>query len=55
MGPDHPHTLNSRNNLAYAYRAAGRFEEALKVIKTPLGPEDKQNGTEEDPDRETGD
>ena len=24
LGPDHPHTLASRNNLATAYRAAGR-------------------------------
>jgi hypothetical protein len=24
LGPDHPDTLNSRNNLANAYRAADR-------------------------------
>ena len=28
LGPDHPDTLNSRNNLATAYRAAGRTGEA---------------------------
>ncbi len=26
LGPDHPHTLASRNNLALAYQAAGRTE-----------------------------
>jgi hypothetical protein len=28
LGPDHPDTLNSRDNLATAYQAAGRTEEA---------------------------
>jgi hypothetical protein len=28
LGPDHPDTLTSRNNLANAYRAAGRTEKA---------------------------
>ena len=26
LGPDHPHTLNSRNNLAAAYRAADQAD-----------------------------
>ena len=26
LGPDHPHTLTSRNNLAAACRAAGRAD-----------------------------
>ncbi len=26
LGPDHPDTLGSRNNLAAAYRAAGRAD-----------------------------
>jgi hypothetical protein len=28
LGDTHPDTLNSRNNLVYAYRAAGRLAEA---------------------------
>ena len=55
LGPHHPDTLISRINLAGAYLAAGRFEEAVKVIKTPSDSEDEQDGTEEAPDRETGD
>ena len=55
LGPHHPHTLASRNNLAKAYRAAGRFEDADKLFETPSGSEDEHNGTEEDPDQETGD
>jgi hypothetical protein len=46
LGPDHPSTLGSRNNLANAYRAAGRTEEAvtlheqvLAVRQRVLGPE----------------
>ena len=33
LGPDHPDTLASRNNLAYAYRAAGRLEEAITLYE----------------------
>ena len=55
LGPNHPHTLTSRNNLAEAYRAAGRIEDAEKLFETPSDSEDEQNGTEDDPDRETGD
>jgi tetratricopeptide (TPR) repeat protein/tRNA A-37 threonylcarbamoyl transferase component Bud32 len=46
LGPDHPDTLTSRNNLAGAYLAAGRtaeaialFEGALKVWEAKLGPD----------------
>ena len=45
LGPDHPDTLVSRNNLAVAYRAAGRTAEAialheatLKLREAKLGP-----------------
>ena len=55
LGPHHPHTLISRDNLAGAYRAAGRFEDADKLLETPSDSEDEQDGTEEDPDRETDD
>ncbi|MFC7533029.1 tetratricopeptide repeat protein [Actinoplanes sp. GCM10030250] len=30
LGYDHPETLTSRNNLAYAYQTAGRVDEAIK-------------------------
>ena len=46
LGPDHPHTLASRNNLAAAYFAAGRYAEAialheatLKLMESKLGPD----------------
>ena len=46
LGPDHPKTLESRNNLAVAYYAAGRlseaialFEATLKTAETKLGPD----------------
>lgn len=55
LGPHHPHTLTSRTNLAEAYRATGRFEDAEKLFETPSGSEDEQDSTEEAPDRETGD
>ena len=56
LGPRHPDTLISRDNLADAYRTAGRIEDAEKLFETPSGSEeDEQDGTEEDPDQETGD
>ena len=46
LGPDHPRTLASRNNLAEAYRTAGRageaiplFEQALAACERLLGPD----------------
>jgi serine/threonine protein kinase/tetratricopeptide (TPR) repeat protein len=36
LGPDHPNTLTSRNNLALAYRAAGRTAEAIALLKATL-------------------
>ena len=36
LGPDHPHTLLSRNNLAEAYRAAGQTGEAIALHKQNL-------------------
>ena len=46
LGPEHPDTLASMNNLAVAYQAAGKldlalplFEETLKLRKAKLGPE----------------
>ena len=36
LGPDHPDALSSRNNLAIAYRAAGRIEEAVSLDEQTL-------------------
>jgi DNA-binding transcriptional MocR family regulator len=32
LGPDHPDTLTSRNNLALAYQAVGRHDEAEELL-----------------------
>ncbi len=34
-GPDHPSTLTSRNNLAYAYEAAGDLTKAIPLFGSP--------------------
>jgi len=31
LGAEHPDTLSTRNNLAGAYRAAGRTEDAMRL------------------------
>ena len=36
LGPDHPSTLASRNNLADAYRDAGRLDEAIALYEQTL-------------------
>ena len=36
LGPDHPHTLASRNNLAGAYYSAGRLGEAIPLYEQTL-------------------
>ena len=36
LGPDHLSTLASRNNLAIAYRAAGRRDEAISLHEQVL-------------------
>ncbi len=36
LGPDHPDTLTSRNNLAKAYQAAGRIAEAIRTHEQTL-------------------
>ena len=36
LGPDHPSTLASRNNLADAYRDAGRLDEAIALYEQIL-------------------
>ena len=36
LGPDHPDTLASRNNLAWAYADAGRLDEAITLFQATL-------------------
>jgi len=36
LGPDHRHTLSSRNSLALAYQSAGRLREAITLFKRTL-------------------
>jgi len=55
LGPDHPSTLASRNNLAFAYRAAGRaaaaiplFERTLAGMERVLGPDHPSSMTVRD-------
>ena len=36
LGPDHPSTLTSRNNLAGAYQDAGRLDEAIALYEQTL-------------------
>jgi serine/threonine protein kinase len=44
LGPDHPDTLQSRNYLASAYRAAGRTAEALTLHEANLKQSESQLG-----------
>ena len=36
LGPDHPDTLASRNNLAYAYESAGDLGQAIPCARRAL-------------------
>ncbi|MEU4838655.1 tetratricopeptide repeat protein [Nocardia testacea] len=36
MGDEHPSTLTSRNNLAGAYKSAGRVVEAIPLLEQTL-------------------
>ncbi|MFC0567396.1 tetratricopeptide repeat protein, partial [Plantactinospora siamensis] len=49
LGEEHPNTLRSRNNLAYAYRAAGRLGEAIPLYEATLVARERVLG-EEHPD-----
>ena len=44
LGPDHPDTLHSRNNLAAAYRAAGRAAEAIPLYERTLADRERVQG-----------
>ena len=44
LGPDHPDTLTARNNLAVAYRAAGRVDEAISLHEQTLAARERVLG-----------
>ena len=44
LGPDHPATLKSRNNLAIAYRDAGRTAEAITMHEQTLADRERVLG-----------
>lgn len=44
LGPDHPDTLNARNRLAGAYRAAGRVAEAVPLFEQTLAARERLLG-----------
>ena len=46
QGPDHPDTLTSRNNLAYAYLLVGRVDEAIILYARTLAARERVLGSE---------
>ena len=44
LGPDHPDTLTSHNNLAVAYRSAGRVSEAIPLFEQVLADSERVLG-----------
>ena len=46
LGPDHPDTLTTRNNLASAYDSAGRFGEAIELFEQVLGERERLLGAD---------
>ena len=44
LGPDHPDTLTSRDNLAIAYRDAGRTAEAITLHEQTLAARERVLG-----------
>ena len=44
LGPDHPRTLAARNNLAAAYQAAGRLDEAIDLFERTLADSERVLG-----------
>jgi hypothetical protein len=46
LGGDHPDTLRSQNNLAYAFRAAGRLEEAVSLYEQVLADSERILGAD---------
>ena len=46
LGADHPDTLASRNNLAYAYGSAGRLGEAIPLFERTLADRERVLGAD---------
>ena len=46
LGADHPQTLSSRNNLAYAYWSAGRLDEAIRLYERTLADRERVLGAD---------
>ena len=46
LGPDHPYTLTARNNLAGAYKSAGRFGEAIELYEQVLAERERVLGSD---------
>ena len=44
LGPDHPDTLTSRNNLADAYQSAGRLDRAIPLYEQTLADRERVLG-----------
>ena len=44
LGPDHPDTLTTRNNLAGAYESVGRFGEAIELFEQVLAERERVLG-----------
>jgi hypothetical protein len=44
LGPDHPDTLSSRNNLAAVYRDAWRTTEAIQLLEKTLADQERVLG-----------
>src|SRR4051812_45483040 len=47
LGPDHPSTLSSRNNLAAAYSDAGRLTEAVALYEQRVADTERLRGHED--------
>jgi len=46
LGPDHPDTLSSRNNLAGAYQSAGDLAKAITLYQDTLAASERVLGEE---------
>ena len=46
LGPDHPYTLTARNNLAGAYKSAGRLAEAVELFERVLAEYERVLGSD---------
>jgi len=49
LGPDHPDTLVSMNNLAHSYQAAGQFDRATSLLRVVADKRNRRDGSEAPP------